>query len=250
MPIIEQIFKETNLSLKDIELICINDGSTDNSLQILEEYAKNDDRIKIYSQKNQGQGAAKNYALTLFKGDYVMFLDQDDYMELNACEIAYSYITNYDVELVIFSARTFSKFPKNEAIEKHMQPYRYFVDLLYQKFNLMDLSNYMDFINISPWAKIYKKNLFENMYLKFITKVIYEDITFLMALIAQNPKSLIIKEILYNYNYPREGQVISSQKMDVLSIFDSYRYSEKIFKTMNCYQRVCLGFLGFRQNLF
>ena len=83
-----------NQTLKDIEIICIDDCSTDNSLGILKEYASKDNRIIVLEQKeNQGQGVARNRALDIAKGEYIMCLDSDDWLELNACELAYNQIS-------------------------------------------------------------------------------------------------------------------------------------------------------------
>ncbi len=64
----------------NIQILCINDGSTDNSLKLLEKYAKKDRRIKIFSQKNQGQGIARNVGIKNATGDYIMFIDPDDWI--------------------------------------------------------------------------------------------------------------------------------------------------------------------------
>lgn len=69
----------TQQSLKDIEIICINDGSTDNSLHLLQKYSEKDNRIKIYNQKNQGSGAARNKGMKLAAGKYIAFADPDDF---------------------------------------------------------------------------------------------------------------------------------------------------------------------------
>lgn len=71
-----------NQTLKDIEIICINDGSTDNSLEILNTYAQKDSRITIIDKKNEGVSAARNTGLNISKGEYIMFVDSDDYLEL------------------------------------------------------------------------------------------------------------------------------------------------------------------------
>lgn len=68
-------------TIHDIEIICVNDGSTDNSLSIIEQYAGNDNRIKVYCHKNQGAAASRNYALDIAKGEYIAFLDADDFIE-------------------------------------------------------------------------------------------------------------------------------------------------------------------------
>ena len=67
-----------NQTYKDIEIICINDGSTDNSLEILKEYAQKDNRIKIINKQNGGLSSARNAGLNVFTGSYVFFLDSDD----------------------------------------------------------------------------------------------------------------------------------------------------------------------------
>src|SRR5699024_8084583 len=92
-----------NQTLNDIEIICIDDCSTDNSLNILKEYQLKDNRIKIIEQKeNKGQGVARNLGLNIAEGEYIMFLDPDDWLELNACEIAYNQISKNKNDIVFF----------------------------------------------------------------------------------------------------------------------------------------------------
>ncbi len=91
-------------SLKEIEIICINDGSTDNSLKILEEYKKNDERITIINQKNQGVSVARNNGLKNAKGEYIYMLDSDDFLDVNALKRMYerAYLDNADMVLIDF----------------------------------------------------------------------------------------------------------------------------------------------------
>ena len=80
-------------TLKDIEIICINDCTPDKSFEIVKEYAENDARFVLFEmESNQGQGIARNRALDIAQGDYIMFLDPDDWLELDACEKAYNQI--------------------------------------------------------------------------------------------------------------------------------------------------------------
>ena len=79
-----------NQTLKDIEIICVNDESMDNSLQILEMYAQNDDRIKIINQPNSGPGVARNNGIHVANGEYIAFCDPDDWIDENAYEYLYN----------------------------------------------------------------------------------------------------------------------------------------------------------------
>jgi glycosyltransferase involved in cell wall biosynthesis len=98
---IESVLKQT---LKDIEIICVDDGSTDSSLSILEEYASQDNRIKIIKQANGGAGAARNNGLRNATGDYLSFLDSDDFFEPDMLEEAYNKAEKYKADFVVFNS--------------------------------------------------------------------------------------------------------------------------------------------------
>jgi len=92
-----------NQTLSDIEIICVDDCSTDNSLNILKEYALKDSRFVVIEQdKNQGAGVARNRALDIANGEYIMFLDPDDWYELDACEVAYNQIKKNNNDLCMY----------------------------------------------------------------------------------------------------------------------------------------------------
>ena len=91
-------------SLKDIEIICIDDGSTDESLEILKEYSRKDNRVIVISQENSGAGAARNTGMQYAKGKYLSFLDSDDFFEENLLELAYKYAEKDSADFVVYKS--------------------------------------------------------------------------------------------------------------------------------------------------
>ena len=89
-------------TLKEIQIILVDDGSTDNSPSICDEYAAKDERILVIHKKNEGQGIARNYGLKNTEGEYVCFLDSDDYYELNTCEVLYRNLKEINADLCCF----------------------------------------------------------------------------------------------------------------------------------------------------
>lgn len=94
-----------NQTYRNIEIICVNDGSTDNTLNVLKKYSKSDSRIVIIDQKNSGVSAARNKAIDMAKGDYITFVDSDDFIALNFCERMIQLINDYSADIARARAR-------------------------------------------------------------------------------------------------------------------------------------------------
>ena len=94
----------TGQTLRNIEIICVDDSSTDSSGKILEEYAKKDERIKIITQPNKGAGAARNNGLSAAQGKYLSFLDSDDFFEPDMLELAYKKAEEDRADFVVFKS--------------------------------------------------------------------------------------------------------------------------------------------------
>lgn len=106
-----------NQTLKEIEIICVNDGSKDGSQGVLEEYAALDDRVKVLYQENQGVSVARNNALSLVTGQYFMYVDSDDWLDLDTCEVTYNTIIEKQAECLMFS---YAKDFGNHSIVNHL----------------------------------------------------------------------------------------------------------------------------------
>ena len=89
-----------NQTLKDIEIICVDDGSPDDSGKILDEYAKNDNRVHVIHQKNAGVSVARNNGISEAKGEYIKFVDSDDFIDKETCQICYNKSKEFDADIV------------------------------------------------------------------------------------------------------------------------------------------------------
>ncbi|MBQ6615925.1 MAG: glycosyltransferase family 2 protein [Thermoguttaceae bacterium] len=89
-----------NQTLKDLQIICVDDGSTDGSLAIVQEYAERDKRIEVYSKPNEGLGITRNFVYPLIKGKYTYFMDSDDWLELDGLEHVYQLAEKYNADVV------------------------------------------------------------------------------------------------------------------------------------------------------
>lgn len=109
---LDSVVKQTR---KDIEIICVNDGSTDGSLEILQEYAEKDRRIKVISQENKGLSGARNTGVRYARGEYIYFLDSDDYIELDAMEYLYQQAKSANLDVLYFDGKSFYETPEVRA---------------------------------------------------------------------------------------------------------------------------------------
>ena len=195
-----------NQTFKDIEIICINDCSPDNSLSILKEYTQKDSRIKIIDLKeNKGQGNARNIAIKEAKSDYIMFLDPDDWYELDACEKAYNQIIENNNDFVIFD---FSRFYE-ETEEKTLDAkYSTIFNQLENKTNINPNDcNFYFFLNSLAWNKIYKTSFLQENSIEFSTERFLEDIPFFVKVVTCATNFSFIAESLYNYRMKANEQM-------------------------------------------
>ncbi|MCH5228390.1 MAG: glycosyltransferase family 2 protein [Muribaculaceae bacterium] len=194
-----------------LEIIIINDGSTDFSLKIANKYADQDDRIKVFSFENEGLSQARNHGLAVSTGEYVIFVDSDDLLLPGAIENLWKTIVEYDVDIVEGKAirgKTHGKLPIIKSYKvKLFDPLEAIENILYQKMLLP-----------SAWGKIYKKNLFEN--LLFEKGILYEDLDLFYRIYERTFKVASIDYPVYFYR-DTEGSLINSwkpQRLDVLKV--------------------------------
>ena len=165
-------------TLKDLEIICIDDGSTDHSLQILEAYAKKDARIRVYHQENQGQGKARNAGLDLARGTYIHFMDSDDLLDADALQRCYESAVWNNLDVVMFDGDSFYESAELEALHPQYRTFyhrRKFYPGVYTGEDIyIRLSRNWDFI-VSACMKLYRRAYLQENQIRFPEKIRFED---------------------------------------------------------------------------
>lgn len=175
----------TSQTLTDIEIITVNDGSTDNSKEIIEEYAIKDSRIKLLNKKNGGQSSARNLGLSKAIGEYVTFIDSDDYVSPKLCELSYQSAKENNSDIVIYDYYITNG--ENKKSVKFTCENK--LDVTYKEYLFAD---------VCPWNKLYRREfLLENDF-KFPEKIIYEDYASTPTLIKYHPHiSYLDRNLVY-----------------------------------------------------
>jgi glycosyltransferase involved in cell wall biosynthesis len=192
---LESIIHQT---LQELEIICVNDGSTDGSLDILIEFAAADGRIKIIDQKNAGAGAARNRGLAIAKGEYLSFLDADDFFELNMLEEAYSASKKCDADFVVFRSDDYH----NE--HKRFEPCAWTVKdtLLPAKkvFCYKDIQNDLFKVFVGwAWDKLYKREFVLETQLQFQEQRSTNDMYFVFSALVLAKKITVLPKVLAHH---------------------------------------------------
>lgn len=214
-----------NQTLKDIEIICINDGSTDSSLNILEEFANNDSRIRIINQKNKGPGATRNLGVKEACGEYLGFVDADDWIESNYFETLYNAAKEIDADI---SRTMVKKHYNNDYSFNCLYNLEKYSSLFQQKQQIISK-------DVSVFTKIFKKKFIIDNKIQFGDKR-GEDIpfTFFAVFYAQNIADT--NSTCYNYLL-RDNSLMrrKNTKWDI-AILEEYK---KICDFLNLQQISC-----------
>ena len=184
-----------NQTMRDIEIICVNDGSTDGSLNILKEYAVADNRIKIIDKKNSGLGPSKSLGLDYVTGECVMFLDSDDRLKRDACERAYESIKNNNSDIVSFGWHVFTD-SDNMLYNKLSKDYKLVNANV--SFKNKDWRQALETDHPYSWNKIYKTEFIKH-YRFLKTKFFAEEINMSYKLFKRCHKVTLIEDVLYDH---------------------------------------------------
>lgn len=228
-----------NQTYHNIEILCFNDGSKDNSLQILREFSKRDDRIVVYDEPNQGIASIRNKGMARARGEYLMFSDADDWWELNACEKALNTILQYNADVVLFS---YYREYKNKTLTRDNIFSSDFV--LFEGDNCTNLwRSFAGLIgselkypenfdsNNALWSKLYKTEIFKsNQEVRYVdNKTIGAGGDGLLNFMyfKHVKKAVFISDHLYHYRKTNEESIVTKYKPDFVKkrfhLFELYQ---------------------------
>ncbi len=203
-----------NQTLSDIEIICVNDCTPDESFEIVREYAANDSRFVLLEfESNQGQGAARNYALSVAQGDYIMFLDPDDWLTADACEKAYNQIFSNCNDAVFFNCYENREFYNGKNREKISRAR----DEIFKKLENIDhvclASGAVSFFSAMSVIQIYSKEFLSRHRIDFSEHRFAEDLQFMVKLYVANADVSFLNEPLYHYLMKKSYSIVDYSKM-------------------------------------
>ncbi len=193
-----------NQTLQNIEIICVDDGSCDNSIAILNEYAAKDSRIKVITQKNFGQGAARNVGIKQARGEYLAFLDADDWIEENFCEEMYNTANKKSAEIVGSYLVVHDKRRKKKSKIVTNKIFKTFEDKIRQ------------IHNGSACDKIFSCNLIKNYNIKFPEGMYYEDNLFVIKALYYSKNFVYTDKTAYNYFYHEQSTTHKKENLEEL----------------------------------
>ena len=244
-----------NQTLTDIEIICVNDGSTDGSLAILNKFAADDFRIKVINQNNKGQSAARNAGLSAAKGEYIGFLDSDDFADNSMFEKLYYSAKKNDSDLIMCAVNLYNDKTSQVSSDDPYFGLKIFEqqtnsDMFFDNvFSYEQCKDFLFRICVVPWNKLIKANFLKENNIKFVEGLSFEDNIFCLELLLKAKRISLFKDALPFYRISTQHSltygVNDEVKLDVFKIFD---YMQSVLEQNNAYTAFKDYFLLHKKN--
>lgn len=233
-----------NQIFKDFELILVNDGSTDNSLDICKRYKSIDDRICIIDKKNGGLSSARNAGLDIAKGEYIGFVDSDDYIHPQMYEILYDQIIKNKADISICNYEEVYNYDECYFHYNENNKPDTIIEYLSNIQSLERIDSPEGVIFVVAWNKLYKRDIFKN--LRYKHGIIHEDEYIIHRILYKCEKVVHIKKALYFY-MQRDGSIMQEKtkitRIDyLLALSDriNFFYEKGLKDLQNKYERLYL----------
>ena len=232
-----------NQTLKEIEIICVDDGSTDSSFAILEEYCAADPRIKVLSQKNLFAGAARNNGMKMASGEYLIFLDSDDFFSATLLEKTYRAGKEKDADVVLFGGMRY-----DDSTGEYLDaPWYFRKSMLPVKnpFSRKDLGGrLLEITSPAPWTKVFKRSYIEALHLEFQVQQNANDAFFVLTAIALAERITYVPENLVFYRIGMKSNLQTKKVKYPCCFLDAYEAVFQKTKEAGIYPEIEKGFVN------
>ncbi|MBQ1477498.1 MAG: glycosyltransferase family 2 protein [Erysipelotrichaceae bacterium] len=222
-------------SLREIEVICVDDGSKDSSLKILEDYQRRDARVRVLKQENKGAGAARNEGMKEAKGDYLIFLDADDFFEKDMLEKCVRKMEEEDADVLVFAAdkyddqnKTFLPTPWSLQWQRCPQKTPF-------SSREMPLYIFQAFQNW-PWNKLFRRSYIERNGILFQEVKRSNDVAFVSTALAKAERITYLNEVFAHYRVNTGSSLQQSKDREPLVFLDAYRELKRRLVEADLYQ--------------
>lgn len=209
-----------NQTYKNLEILLVDDGSTDNSGKLCDAFAKNDERIKVIHKVNGGLSSARNEGIKVATGEYIAFVDGDDWIDEDMYEGMLSAILKHDADIAICNYKEISKKGIRDTSSDDIVVFEGRETL---KVFIEEDVNYQ--IQNAAWNKLYKRSLMGE--LRFPEGKLFEDIVYTTKLLAGSKRAVYVNKAYYNYIFDRSDSIMNSKKVERLLTDQIPAYQEK-----------------------
>ena len=211
-----------NQSLKNIEIICVDDESTDSSYEILQEYAKKDKRVRVFQQEHSNAGNARNVGIANAKGEYLLFLDSDDFFDKDLCKTTYYYANNFNLDILLFNAYRYD----NETGQTSKYQTLLNTDFIIPKevFSAYDLRKHLYHATSScPWTKLFSRKFVMENHMEYQPLPNSNDVYFTRTSLALAKRLMAINEKLVYYRVNQKSNTQSKKHKNPLMFIEAYK---------------------------
>ncbi|MBR4455265.1 MAG: glycosyltransferase family 2 protein [Solobacterium sp.] len=219
-----------NQTYSDFEVILVNDGSTDRSPQIAEDYTKKDERFRVLHKENGGLSDARNEGMKQAVGKYICFVDSDDFLEPDMIESCVKSLERYDADMVIFDYNQFYQATNTKEVMRNQFAQG-------KVYCIADTPELIVGIANAAWNKMYRRSLFTSGNITYPWGCLYEDLGTTYRLLARAQKVVFINRPLYNYLKDRPGNITGEFNMKAYHILDMIKINIDDYKNLGIYER-------------
>ena len=190
-----------NQTYGNLEIILVDDGSTDTSPQMCDKWAENDSRVKVLHKQNEGAGIARSMGMKIAQGEYILFVDSDDYLDISTIEKCIDNAQKKNADIVVFGRKNVRD-TKIDEIFLYNEKKDYIGEKEIVEF-LSGLFNYKIGIGISVWGKLFKLDIIKKNGIDFVSerKFLSEDALFILSIFSYVKRLSVLPENLYYYCY-------------------------------------------------